>query len=227
MREASDNRTVTDTDSRAFLFYRTALEGKTTAINHIMSKMLNVVKATTSFLSKDELQSVGFKSIGENVLISRKASIYGAHNISIGNNVRIDDFAILSGNLIIGSHIHISAYVALYGAKGIELKDYTGVSPRSTIYSAMDDFSGSYLIGPIHPEGTTNVTGGKVVIERFVQIGCDSVVFPNITIREGSVVGAKSLVNKTLDAWGVYVGVPAKRLKDRKKDLAGFVKSSE
>lgn len=46
----------------------------------------------TSFYSEDELKSIGLKTYGENVLISRFARIYGAKNISIGNNVRIDDF---------------------------------------------------------------------------------------------------------------------------------------
>lgn len=193
----------------------------TTAYSYIMSK------TATSFLSLEEVAAIGFKSVGDNVLISRKASFYGAANMSIGDNVRIDDFAILSGNLTIGSHIHISAYVALYGAMGIEMKDYTGVSPRSTIYSAMDDFSGSYLIGPVHPVGTTNVTGGKVVIERFVQIGCDSVVFPNLTINEGSVIGAKSLVTRSVDAWGVYAGTPIRKLKNRNRDLVKFTDSTE
>lgn len=83
----------------------------------------------TSFYSEEELKSLGLKSYGKNVLISRKVSIYGAENISIGNNVRIDDYCILSGEIIMGSNIHISAYVALYGAKGIEMQDYTGISP--------------------------------------------------------------------------------------------------
>lgn len=176
----------------------------------------------TSFLSEDELKAIGFKSYGSNVRISRKASIYGAEKISIGDNVRIDDFCILSGNIILGSNIHISAYVALYGAMGIELKDFTGISPRSTIYSAMDDFSGEYLIGPIHPEDKTNVTGGKVTLEKYVQIGCNSVIFPNVTVEEGSVVGAMSLVKKTLPAWGIYTGIPVKKLKNRDQKLINF-----
>lgn len=177
----------------------------------------------TSFYSEDELSGLGFKSIGKNVLLSRKASIYGASRISIGDNVRIDDFCILSGNITLGSNIHISAYVALYGANGIVLEDFTGISPRSTIYSAMDDFSGNYLIGPIHPEETINVTGGKVVLQRFVQIGCNSVVFPNLTIGEGSVVGAMSLVKDSIDKWGIYAGVPVKRIKERNDRLTSLI----
>lgn len=179
--------------------------------------------ATTSFYSEDELLSMGFKSIGKGCCISRKASFYGLSNISIGDNVRIDDFCILSGNITLGSHIHISAYVALYGAEGIVLEDYTGISPRSTIYSAMDDFSGDYLIGPIHPEEYTNVTGGTVIVKRFSQIGCNSVIFPNLTIEEGVVVGACSLVRKSLLAWNIYAGIPSKKLKERSKKMINIV----
>ena len=80
----------------------------------------------SSFYSVDELNTLGLKSFGENVLISRKCSIYSPEKISIGNNVRIDDFCILSGNISLGSHIHISAYSALYGTKGI-IMDFSKV----------------------------------------------------------------------------------------------------
>lgn len=173
----------------------------------------------TSFYTPDELAAIGFKSVGTGVLLSRKASIYGASGISIGDNVRIDDFCVLSGNLTIGSNIHIAAYVALYGALGIVLEDYTGISARTTIYSAMDDFSGDYLIGPIHPEGTTNVTGGCVTLKNFSTIGAHCLVFPKVTVGEGSVVGAMSLVAKSLEPWGVYLGSPCQRIRERSRRM--------
>ena len=181
------------------------------------------METKSSFYSEEELKELGFKSYGSNIKISRFSRFYMPQNISIGNNVRIDDFCILSGNITLGSNIHISAYVALYGARGIVLEDYSGISPKSVVYSAMDDFSGDYLIGPIHPENATNVQGGLVRICKYVQIGSNSVVFPHLTIGEGSVVGACSLVNKSLDSWGVYFGIPAKRIKDRGQGLLQFV----
>ncbi len=174
---------------------------------------------TTSFYSREELLDLGLKSVGENVRISRKVSIYGAEQISIGDNVRIDDFCILSGKIQLGSHIHISAYCALYGSRGIIMEDYSGISSRVTLYSAMDDFSGDYLIGPIHPEELTNVTGGTVHLQRFVQIGAGCVVFPSVTLGEGSVVGALSLVREDTEAWSVNVGIPAKFQKRRSRKL--------
>jgi galactoside O-acetyltransferase len=177
----------------------------------------------TSFYSEAELLAMGFKSIGKKCQISRKASFYGISHMEIGNNVRIDDFCIISGNVKLGSNIHISAYVALYGANGIELEDYTGISPRTTIYSAVDDFGGDYLIGPIHPEGTTNVKGGKVLIKRYVQLASNCVVFPNLVIEEGTVVGACSMVRHSLEPWSVYYGIPVKRIRERNKGLLKFL----
>lgn len=172
-----------------------------------------------SFYSNEELSNLGLKKFGDKVYISRFAQLYSPETISIGNNVRIDDFCILSGNIVLGSNIHISAYVALFGAKGIILEDYTGISPRCSLFSAMDDFSGNYLIGPIHPRELTNVTGGKIILKRYSQIGAHCVVFPDITIGEGSVVGACSLITKSLDEWGVFMGTPAKWLKPRERKI--------
>ena len=65
-----------------------------------------------SFYTDSELKEIGFKSVGSNILLSRKASIYSPEKISIGNNVRIDDFCILSGNITIGNYCRIAAYCA-------------------------------------------------------------------------------------------------------------------
>lgn len=177
-----------------------------------------------SFYSRFELEHIGFATIGKNVLLSRKASIYSPAMISIGDNVRIDDFCILSGCIGIGSQVHISAYVALYGGMGITIEDYSGVSARTTIYSAVDDFGGDYLIGPMCPVEMTHVMGGPVVLQKYVQVGASCVVMPSLTVAEGSVVGAMSFVNQSLASWGIYAGVPVRRLRDRSKKLLKFTK---
>ena len=172
-----------------------------------------------SFYSREALMDLGFKALGNNVLISRKTSFYGATGISIGDNVRIDDFCILSGDICIGSNIHISAYCALYGSKGIEIEDYSGLSARVTLYSAMDDFSGSYLIGPVHPEALTHVTGGTIRIGKYSQVGAGSIIFPSVIIGEGGVVGAMSLVKKNIEPWTINAGIPTRLIKPRKKEM--------
>ncbi|PWD97756.1 acyltransferase [Marinilabilia rubra] len=171
------------------------------------------------FLSEEELKKMSFKRIGCNVLISDKASIYSPETIEIGSNVRIDDFCILSGHIMLGSYIHISAYSALYGKFGIEMEDFTGLSPRCTVFSASDDFSGEYMISPMVPGKLTNVTGGKVKIKRFTQIGAGTVILPNVTLNEGTAIGAMSLIKNDIPEWEIHGGCPARFIKQRKKDI--------
>lgn len=176
-----------------------------------------------AFLSAQELMQLGLKSFGDNVLISDKASIYSPHLISIGSHVRIDDFCILSGEITLGSYIHIGAYCAIYGKFGVQMDDHTGLSPRCTLFSASDDFSGDYLISPMVPDEFTNVTGGLIHIQKYVQIGANTVVLPNVVIAQGVAVGAMSLVKDHLEPWGIYAGVPTQRKKERKKGCLNYI----
>jgi len=172
-----------------------------------------------SFYSHKELNNLGLRSFGDNVLISRFAQFYTPETVSIGSNVRIDDFCILSGDITLKSNIHISAYCALFGKMGIEIDDYSGLSPRCTMFSASDDFSGDFLISPMAPSKYTNVQGGKIILQRYVQIGAGSIVMPDLTIEEGVAVGAMSFVRKTIPAWQIYAGNPIKFVKTRNKGL--------
>ena len=178
----------------------------------------------TSFYSEEELQQIGFKSVGSNVLLSRKTSIYSPENICIGNNVRIDDFCILSGNITIGDYVHISAYSALYGSKGIILEGYCGISPRCVILSASDDFSGDFLVGAQFPKDYTNVQGGTVILKKYSQLATNTVVLPNLTIEEGAVTGSMTLVNKDLDAWTINTGIPVNKTRPRKNGMLEKIK---
>ena len=69
-----------------------------------------------SFLKQNELDDLGFKFLGKNVLISDKCSLYNTKNISIGDNTRIDDFCILSAGengIEIGRYVHIACFSPL------------------------------------------------------------------------------------------------------------------
>lgn len=179
--------------------------------------------SNTSFLSREELSGIGFNKTGKNVLISRNASFYSPEKIIIGDNVRIDDFCILSGNIHIGSYVHISAYVALYGGHSISIQDFSGISPRTTVFSASDDFNGDWLIGPMIPGNFRNIINGPVNIGKYVQIGAGNIILPNVSIGEGAVTGAMSLINKDLDTWHIYFGIPAKKKKERSKNLLKYI----
>ena len=173
-----------------------------------------------SFYSNDELKGLGLKKIGNNVLISRKVSIYAADKISIGDNVRIDDFCILSGKITLGNYIHISAYTGIFaGNAGVELKDFVTVSSRCVIYAISDDYSGEYLTNPMIDDEYINVQSEKVVLEEHAIIGTGSTILPGVIVGEGVAVGAMSLVKNNIDPWGIYIGVPCEYIKPRSKHL--------
>lgn len=177
------------------------------------------------FYTKDELKKIGFKSVGDNVFISDKSSIYGAKNIEIGSNVRIDDFCIISageGGIKIGNYVHIACYAHLIGAGEIEVEDHAQISGKVSIYSSSDDFSGDFLIGPTVPKEFTNVKNKKVHLKKYVILGCNVVVLPGVVIEEGTAIGALSLVSKSLPGYGIYGGNPLKFLKERKKGMLNY-----
>ena len=171
------------------------------------------------FLSNNQLMAMGFKQIGTNVLISDKCSIYGAENIQINDNVRIDDFCIISASpegIIIGKYVHIAAYCSLIGKAQIELEDFSGLSSRVSIYSSSDDYSGSAMTNPCVPEQFTNVHSAPVNIQKHVIVGVGSAILPGVTIGYGSAIGAFSLVSKNVEPMIIASGAPLKILKKRK-----------
>ncbi|GAB6907649.1 dTDP-4-amino-4,6-dideoxy-D-glucose acyltransferase [Desulfosarcina cetonica] len=175
------------------------------------------------YYDEHELKNAGFKSIGQNVKIAKNCTIIGLQNISIGNNVRIDDYcSILADNngwCRIGSFIHIGAYSFLSAGDGIQMEDFSGLSQGVRIYSKSDDYSGNYLTNPTVPEKYSGVKKGMVRIGRHVIIGSGAVILPNISIGEGSSVGALSLVATSIAPWCIYAGCPAKWIKSRSKQL--------
>jgi galactoside O-acetyltransferase len=171
-------------------------------------------------LSKKEL--LKFKSIGKYVKVSSKASFHNPGNISIGDYSRIDDFCVISagdGGIEIGRNVHIAVFVALIGAGKIIISDFAGISARTSIYSSNDDYSGKFLTGPTVPSKYTNVTKGEVFIGKHVVVGAGSIILPNVSIGEGSAIGALSLVTENCLPFSIYLGIPARRTKERLKKL--------
>lgn len=173
-----------------------------------------------AYLTQMQLEQMAFKSLGQNVLISDKASIYNADQIEIGNNSRIDDFCVVSGKVSIGMNVHFAAFCLVAGGKkGIIFEDFSGLAYQVQVFTQSDDYSGKTLTNPTIPLEYKLEQKRAVHIKKHVIIGAGSIILPGVTLEEGCSVGAMSLVRKSTEPWGIYVGNPAKRLKDRKKDL--------
>jgi galactoside O-acetyltransferase len=178
-----------------------------------------------AWLTQEQMTAMGFADFGTNVLLSDKASYYNCKNIRLGNNVRIDDFCVLSagaGGIDIGNYIHIAIFSSLIGAGNISLADFSGLSSRVAIYSSNDDYSGKVLTNPTVPVEFTNVKHADVKIGRHVIIGAGSIILPGVTLEEGVVIGALSLIRKDCETFGVYMGSPAKKIANRKRNLLDY-----
>lgn len=172
--------------------------------------------------------ALGFAAVGRNVQISEWARFHGARFIEIGDNVRIDDFCVLSagaGGIRIGSFVHIAVYCSLIGREAIELEDFCNLSSRVSIYSSSDDFSGASLTNPTVPERFKQVSYAPVRLGRHVVVGSASVVLPGVAIGDGTAIGALSLVKTSCEEFAIYAGVPARRVGERRRDLLELERS--
>ena len=173
-----------------------------------------------AFLKQEILASMGFKSIGKNVLISDRAAIYNADEIEIGDNSRIDDFCVISGRVKIGRNVHFAVFCNVAGgSEGITFEDFAGLAYGCHVFSQSDDYTGGTLTNPTVPAIYKRETRKAVFIGRHCIVGTGSLIFPGVTLGEGCSVGAMSMVTKSTEEWSVYFGVPAKKIKRRKKDL--------
>lgn len=170
------------------------------------------------YYCSQELRSFGFKAVGENVLISRLANVVGPERIEIGSNVRIDALASLivaTGYLKLGDYIHVATGCLIGARGGVTMEGFNALSQGSKIVSATDDFSGGHLTNSMVPTKFTDVTAEPVIIGRHAIIGADVLVLPAVRIGEGAAIGCKSLVNRSVPAWEIHFGVPAKKHRDR------------
>jgi len=164
-----------------------------------------------NFLSINKLKKLKLKIRGKNLKISSNITIVGESNIQLGNNVRIDDYTIISakeGFLKIGSNVHIGGQCYLGCGGGIEIKDNVNIAQGVKIYSKINDY--------IKPSKDNKIIKGLVKIGKNVILGSNTVIIGKTQIKDGATVGALSLVKNNLNSWSVYAGVPAKFIKKRK-----------
>ena len=171
-----------------------------------------------NYYNKKELKNIGFKKIGNNVLISKKASILSPEKIEIGHNSRIDDFVLLYGSINIGNNVHITP-MCLVGAgdTNIKISDFCTLAYGVKIFSQSDDYLDGYMTGSTVDKKLKKDISKKIILEKFVIVGANSVIFPGCFLKEGTAIGACSLLNQNTKPWSVYYGTPAKFKKKRKK----------
>jgi acetyltransferase-like isoleucine patch superfamily enzyme len=165
----------------------------------------------------DEQPPPKFRAVGKQVTVWPRAKIVNAGRISVGDRVIIDDFVLLIGgeDTRIGSFVHLAAFTSIMGGGTLFIDDFAGVSGGVRIYTGNEQYGGECLTNPTVPPPFRVARRGAVHIGKHAIIGANSVILPGVTIGEGAVIGACSLVTKNCAPWSVNLGVPARPLKKR------------
>jgi len=108
-------------------------------------------------------------------------------------------------NLEIGDFSAIGSNVWIYNFAQVTIGRNTVVSQNTTLCTASHDYS--------HPHMT--LYWKPITIENQVWVAADCFVMPNVVIREGAVIGARSVVTKDMPEWMICAGNPCKPLKTR------------
>jgi acetyltransferase-like isoleucine patch superfamily enzyme len=175
-----------------------------------------------SLYTNGELRRI-LGSVGENVAVNRSVVFYSPKNIHVGSNSRIDCFCILSAasqGIVIGDHVHISAYVALFGASGsIHVESFCALSSRVTVFTSTDDYVEGFMSNPTVAPEYRKEQSGDVVFKKHALIGCGTVIMPGVTVEVGGSVGALSFVIKNVPEFAVVAGIPCRIVGHRNRRL--------
>ncbi len=145
----------------------------------------------------------------------------GAITTLYGGKIKIGDCCSISrgaqllthgGNISIGNNCTINPMTVIYGQGGVFIGDNVRIAAQCAIIPSNHIFTDATI--PIYLQGLSKK---GIVIKDDVWLGAGVKVLDGVTIGEGCVIGANSVVTKSLPPYGVYVGVPAKLLKIRNK----------
>jgi galactoside O-acetyltransferase len=176
------------------------------------------------FLSRPELESMGFHSLGNHVQIDRQAVFINPATMSVGDHCRIDAFSLISAGpegIHIGRYVHLGASCQIFGGGGVVvLEDFSCLSGRATVYTC--SVSGRSLVknlmlNPTVPEAFRNMSQGTVILKKHSGVGCGSVVLPGVEMGFGSIAGALTLVRKSVPEGVVICGNPPQILLHRNR----------
>lgn len=139
---------------------------------------------------EDELAFTrNLKELGENVYLQAPITVHSPECVALGNRCSI------------------AAFVHIWGQGGVEVGDGTMIASHTAITSAGHDPESASM-------SETFVTS-PVKIGKNVWIGAHSVIFPGVAIGDGAIVGAGSVVRKSVAENSVVAGIPAREIKKR------------
>lgn len=180
-----------------------------------------------------------FKKCGKNLIIGAGVYIDGANLISVGDNVHIDRYCIIStgknfvgkvkykfdtsnrieqGEINIGDNIHIAQFCILMGYGGIKIESNCVLSSGTKIYSltntAYNPDNKKEVIS-LMPYSQAHFIAAPVLLGKNVWLGLNVIVMPDTSIGDNSFCSSNSLIMDNFDNNSYILGNPAKKIRNR------------
>ena len=155
-----------------------------------------------------------FLSIGEHVIFEAGVLVFHPETISLGNNLYIGHGAMLKGyynsRMEIGDNTWIGQQVFMHSGGGIVIGKNVGIGPAVKILTSQHVEEGIDV-----PILHSRIETAPVIIEDDCDLGVGSIILPGVTLGRGTQVGAGAVVTRSLPAYSVAAGVPARVLRSR------------
>lgn len=129
----------------------------------------------------------------EDVVIYARTEIWDPHKVKMGRGSLVSDRTFLDGRF------------------GIDIGSNVNMGLGVRIFTNQHDVNS--------PTFATEGKYGKVVVGDRVWISANAIILPKVTIGEGAVIAAGSVVTKDVEAFSIYGGIPAKKIGTRNKEL--------
>jgi acetyltransferase-like isoleucine patch superfamily enzyme len=143
--------------------------------------------------------------LGRNVKLSKFINMYGC---TVGDDVKIGAFVEIQKNASIGNNCKISSHSFI--CEGVTIEDAVFIGHSVTFINDMYPRA-TAAGGALQTEADWKVD--KTVVKKGASIGSGCTILANVTIGEGAIIGAGSVVTKDVPPNAIVAGNPAKFLR--------------
>ena len=160
-------------------------------------------------LLPDDVLRRSLRSCGWNVKIYRGCRLVPPERISIGDHSQVDEtVCIFAGEGVeIGRYVHFAIGSSITGGGACEIHDFVGIGAGTRLITGTELLENG-LSNPTVPAELRAVSRGRIEIHAHALVFTNCTILPDVSIGEGAVVSAGSIVHHSLKPWAIYAGNP-------------------
>jgi len=191
-----------------------SFKGLSVLLSFFFRLMRSFFKIANRLLSLAKTQSkVGF-SVPVSSQFDGELQIFGTANVTWGEHCRFGKDVILEtqgdGAIKLGNNVRINQGTVIVAHSRVSIANDCLIGEYCSIRDANHEINSGELI---RMQGHSS---SAIQIENDCWLGRGAVVLKGVTLHQGCVIGANSVVTKTVSGNAVAVGIPAKELRKRK-----------